>query len=169
MVSDKVQPALNDQLNAEFYAAYLYLGMSAYFQTRDLNGFAHWMRIQAREELEHAMRIYDFINERDGKIELRSIEAPPTEWESPLAAFENAYEHEKEVTGQINKLVDLAVSEHDHATNASMQWFVIEQVEEEAITRKIVHKLKLVGDDGNALFLMDRDLGEENEVASRAQ
>ncbi len=109
MVSDKVQPALNDQLNAEFYAAFLYLGMSAYFQTRDLNGFAHWMRIQAREELEHAMRIYDFINERDGKIELRSIEAPPMKWESPLAAFENAYEHEKEVTAQINKLVDLAV------------------------------------------------------------
>jgi ferritin len=162
MISDKIQNALNGQLNAEFYAAYLYLATSAHFQSINLGGFATWMRAQAGEELVHAMKIYDFINDREGDIDLREVKAPSLKWNSPLAAFEYAYEHEKEVSAQINHLVDLSLEERDHATNTFLQWFVTEQVEEEAAAHEIVHKLKLVGNDGNGLFLLDRDMGQRN-------
>ena len=159
MISKKIQSALNDQLNAEFYAAYLYLGMSACFHATGLNGFSDWMRVHAQEEMMHGMKIYEFLNSRDGKVELKQIDAPPGKWSSTLAAFENALKHEKEVTAQINNLVDLAVGERDHATNVFLQWFVTEQVEEEATIGKIVAQLKLIGTDGNGLFLLDRDMG----------
>ncbi len=160
MIGDKIQQALNGQLNAEFYAAYHYLAMSAYFHSINLGGFATWMRTQAQEELMHAMRIYDFINDREGDIQLQEINAPSMKWDGPRAAFEDAYEHEKEVTEQINRLVDLSLEMRDHATNTFLQWFVTEQVEEEATASEIFHKLKLVGNDGNGLFLLDRDMGQ---------
>jgi ferritin len=132
MVKKKIEAALNKQLNAELYSSYLYLSMSAYFQSINLPGFANWMRVQTQEELVHAMKFYDFINERGGRVMLQKIDSPPTKWASPLNVFESAYKHEQKVTGLINDLVNLAVGEKDHATNIFLQWFVTEQVEEEA-------------------------------------
>ncbi|MCK5556801.1 MAG: ferritin, partial [Candidatus Hydrogenedentes bacterium] len=128
MLSEKMRDALDEQLNWELYSAYLYVSMSAYFDSVNLPGFANWMRVQAQEELVHAMKFYDFINERGGRVTLQPVEGPPTEWSSPLDAFENAYRHEQKVTGLINDLVNLAVKERDHATNIFLQWFVTEQV-----------------------------------------
>jgi len=127
MISKSVEKALNDQINAEFYSAYLYLSMMAYFESVNLAGFATWMKAQTQEEIMHAMKMYDFVNERGGRVILQAIEAPPAEWDSPLAAFEAAYAHEQIVTGRINDLVNLAIEEKDHATNAFLQWFVNEQ------------------------------------------
>ncbi len=166
MINDKIQKALNGQFNLELRSAYHYLGMSAYFSQLNLNGFAQWIRVQAQEELVHAMKIYDFINDREGDIELRDVEGSPIEWDGPLDAFENAYEHERLVASQINNLVDLSLVEKDHATNTFLQWFVTEQVEEEAITHEIVQKLKLVGTDGNGLFILDRDMGQRNSEST---
>jgi len=160
MLDEKIQIALNQQLNAELYSSYLYLSMSAYFQSVNLSGFANWMRIQAQEELVHAMKFYDFINERGSRVMLQPVEGPPTEWSSPLDAFENAYRHEQKVTGLINDLVNLAVKERDHATNIFLQWFVTEQVEEEASADEVVQKLKLMGDAKGGLFMLDREMGQ---------
>ena len=160
MIDEKMQDALNKQLNAELYSSYLYLSMAAYFQSVNLGGFANWMRVQAREELMHAMKFYDYVNERAGRVILQPVEAPPSEWDSPLAVFENVYRHEQGVTGMINELVDLAIEASDHATNNFLQWFVAEQVEEEASADEVVQKLKLVGDDPSGLFLIDRELAQ---------
>jgi len=160
MLKDQIEKALNNQLNAELYSAYLYLSMSAYFQSMNLGGFATWMRVQAQEELVHAMKFYDFINERGGRVGLKMVEAPPTGWTSPLAAFEAAYQHEQKVTGLINDLVELALQEHDHATHIFLQWFVTEQVEEEDNANGVVQKLKLIGDASGGLFMLDRELGQ---------
>jgi ferritin len=134
--------------------------MSAYFQSKSLGGFASWMRVQAQEEMVHAMKIYDFINERSGRVILAPIEAPPTEWNSPLATFEAVYEHEQKVTGLINELMELALEKHDHATNIFLQWFVSEQVEEEDSANDVVEKIKLMGDARGGLFMLDRELGQ---------
>ncbi len=166
MISEKVQQALNDQLNLELRSAYHYLAMSAYFSQLNLNGFAQWIRIQAGEELTHAMKIYDFINDREGNVELADVKGSPIAWDNPLAVFENAYEHEREVARRINDIVDLSLAEKDHATNTFLQWFVTEQVEEEAITNEVVQKLKLVGADGNGLFIMDRDMAQRDADAT---
>ncbi len=160
MLSQKVQDSLNSQLNAELYSSYLYLSMSAYFHSINLGGFANWMRVQAQEELVHVAKFYDFVNERDGRVILRPVEGPPSEWASPLAVFEDAYRHEQKVTGLINDLVDLSIEERDHATNNFLQWFVAEQVEEEASANDIVQQLKLLGDDRNGLFMLDRELAQ---------
>jgi ferritin len=160
MLSEKLEKALNDQLNAELYSSYLYLSMSAYFQANNLAGFANWMRIQAQEELIHVMKFYDYIGERGGRVSLGAVEAPPSEWTSPLAAFEHVHKHEQMVTGLVNDLVNLAIDKRDHATNSFLQWFVTEQVEEEASADAVVQKLKLVGDDGGGLFLVDQELGK---------
>ena len=160
MISKKVQDALNRQCNREMYSAYLYLSMSAYFQSLNLKGFANWMRVQTQEEMVHAMKFYDHINERNGRVTLQPVDGPPTEWASPLAVFEAAYKHEQNVTGLINDLVSLAVSEKDNATNIFLQWFVTEQVEEEASADEIVQQLKLIGDDANGLFMLDRELAQ---------
>ena len=160
MLSEKMLKALNQQINAELYSSYLYLSMSAYFQSTNLGGFANWMRAQTQEELTHAMKIYDYVNERGAGLILEQVEQPPSQWSSPLAAFKQAYQHEQKATGMINKLVNLAVEEGDHATNIFLQWFVSEQVEEEASADEIVQKLKLVGDDGGAIFMIDRELGQ---------
>lgn len=160
MIDGKMQETLNKHANAEFYSSYLYLSMSAYFQSVNLTGFAQWMRVQAREELAHAMKFYDHIVERGGRVSLLLVEAPPSQWDSPLAAFEDAYRHEQKVTGLINRLVDEAVQNRDHATNNFLQWFVSEQVEEEASVDAIVQKLKLVGDAAGGLFMIDRELAQ---------
>ena len=165
-MDEKMQEALNKQLNAEVYSAYLYLSMSAYFQSVNLSGFANWMRVQWQEELAHGLKFYDYVNERGGRVVLQAVEAPPSEWDSPLAVFGHVYEHEQKVTGMINKLVDLAVEARDHATNNFLQWFVSEQVEEEASADEVVQKLKLVGDDASGLFMIDRELAQRAFVAS---
>ncbi|MDQ7823045.1 MAG: ferritin [Candidatus Eremiobacteraeota bacterium] len=158
MMQEKVQEAINKQVNAEIYSAYLYLSMNAYFQSLGLKGFANWMHVQSQEELIHAMRFYDYVNERSGRIRVLPIEGPPVEWKSPLDAFEAAYKHEQLVTSLINDLVNLATKEKDHATVAMLQWFVTEQVEEEANTSDVAGKLKLIGKDGAGLFMIDREL-----------
>jgi ferritin len=160
MLNNDMEKALNAQVNAEMYSAYLYLSMSAYFQSKSLGGFASWMRVQAQEEMVHAMKLYDFINERGGRVILEPIEAPPTGWDSPLATLEAVYEHEQKVTGLINELVDLALEKHDHATNIFLQWFVSEQVEEEDSANDVVEKIKLIGDARGGLFMLDRELGQ---------
>ncbi|HQQ00256.1 MAG TPA: ferritin [bacterium] len=158
MIDKKMLNAINDQINAEMFSAYLYLSMSAYFENTSLRGFANWMRVQAQEEMVHAMKFFDYVIERGGRAVLKAIEAPADEWASPVAAFEAAYEHEQKVTARINKLVDIAVELRDHATNAFLQWFVTEQVEEEASASEIVDKLKLIGEARGGLFMMDREL-----------
>ena len=160
MIKEKIQAALNEQLNAEMYSSYLYLSMSAYFESVTLKGFANWMQVQAREELTHAMKFYDFIQESGGKVILTAVDAPQIQWDSPLAAFEHVYKHEQKVTGMINNLVNLAVTEADHAANNFLQWFVTEQVEEESSADEIVQKMKLSGDDRSALSFLDQELGK---------
>lgn len=159
MISQKMQDALNEQINAELYSAYMYLAMSAYFESTNLRGFANWMKIQAQEETSHAMKIYGFVCERGGRVTLKAIDTPPAEWESPLDVHQATYKHEQKVTSLINKLVDLAIKENDHATKGFLQWFVDEQVEEEASADEIVQQLKMIKDSTGALFMIDHHLG----------
>ena len=158
MMKPNMVKALNQQINEEYYSSYIYLAMAAYLDDQDLDGMGHWMRMQAQEEHLHAMKIFDYMLERGARVELASVAAPPLEWDSPLASFEAALEHEQYMTANINKLVDLAIEERDHATNNIMQWYVTEQVEEEANVENIVKKLKMMGDTGHGLFMMDREL-----------
>jgi len=160
MLSKRMQAALNKQMVAELYSAYLYLSMSAYFHSRNLGGFANWMRVQAMEESTHAMKIFDYINERGGLVLVDAIDKPPTKWASPLAAFEAVHKHEQKVTGLINGLMDLAIKEREHATQNFLQWFVSEQVEEESSADEVVQKLKMVGQEGGGMFMIDRELGQ---------
>ena len=158
MLSDRMEKALNGQVNAELYSSYLYLSMNAYFKSVNLDGFANWMYAQAQEELMHAMKLYDFINQRGGRTLLAAIEAPPDQWDSPLSVFEDTLKHEKKVTGLINGLVDIAMEERDHATQIFLQWFVTEQIEEEESVGNVLEQLKLLGDAKQGLFMMDRQL-----------
>ena len=160
MLKKKILKALNDQINAEMFSSYLYLSMEAYFQSLSLKGFAAWMRVQAQEEMVHAMKFYDFINERGGKVTLEAIAKPESTWASPLAAFEAIQKHEEHVTSLINNLVDLAISEKDHASNNFLQWFVSEQVEEEASATAVVDRLRMIQDNPSGLFMMDAELGK---------
>jgi len=160
MISKKIEKALNEQVNAELFSAYLYLSMEAYFKSLNLNGFANWMRVQTQEEITHAMKIYEFINERGGRITLKAIEGPETEWDSPLAVFKAVYEHEQKVTGLINDIVNLAIEEKDHATNTFLQWFVNEQVEEESSADDMVQQLKMMEKSPGGLFMLDRELAQ---------
>ena len=162
MLSDKMQDALNGQLNAELYSSYLYLSMNAYFKSINLDGFANWMYYQAQEELTHSMKFYDFINQRGGKVKLLQVGAPPTDWDSPLTVFKATLEHEQKVTGLINDLVELALAEHDHATNIFLQWFVSEQVEEEESVGGVLEQLKLMGEAKGGLFMIDRELAKRS-------
>jgi ferritin len=160
MLKKKMLKALNDQINAEMFSSYLYLSMESYFQSISLTGFAAWMRAQVQEEMMHAMKFYDFVNERGGKVTLEAIAKPESVWASPLDAFEAILKHEQHVTSLINDLVDLAIAEKDHATNNFLQWFVSEQVEEEASVGGIVEKLRLIKDNPSGLFMMDNELGK---------
>jgi len=157
-MNEAVEKALNNQINEELSSYYIYLSMQAYFESESLDGFATWMELQAREEVEHAMRIFRFLNDRGGRVKLQSIEEPKQDWDSPLEAFEDAYEHEQYITGTINDLVDLAEEHDDKATLNMLDWFVEEQVEEEATTEAIVEKLKMVGDSGSGLLALDKSL-----------
>lgn len=158
MLSEKMEAALNEQLNKEIYSAYLYLSMSAYSTHIGLKGFANWFMVQYQEEMMHAMKFYNYINDQGGQVRLMAIDAPPTEFESPLDMFERTLKHEQFVTKRINDLVDLAIKKKDHATNIFLQWYVTEQIEEEANDNDIISKLKLVGKKGDALFMLDKDL-----------
>ena len=164
MLKPQIEKALNEQINAELYSAYLYLSMSAYFETIDLKWFASWMRVQSQEELVHAAKFFAFINERSGRVALAAIGGPPVEWKSPLDAFEAAYTHEVHVTSLINSLVDLAQASSDHATYNFLQWFVAEQVEEEASTDAVVKQLRLVRGEGHGLLLIDREAAQRTFV-----
>jgi ferritin len=160
MLNEKMETALNNQLNAELYSGYLYLSMNAYFKNINLDGFANWMYAQAQEELMHAMKFYAFINQRGGRVKLRQIEAPPTEWGSPLEVFEETLKHEQKVTGLINDLVEVALEQRDHATQIFLQWFVSEQVEEEESVGGVLEQLKLLGEAQGGLFMIDRELAK---------
>jgi len=162
MLTEKMQTALNGQLNAELYSSYLYLSMNAYFKSVNLDGFANWMYYQAQEELEHSLKFYDFVIQRGGKVVLSQIEAPQTEWDSPMAVFEATLAHEQKVTGLINDLVEIAHEERDHATNIFLQWFVSEQVEEEESVGGVLEQLKLMGDAKGGLFMIDRELAKRS-------
>ncbi len=159
MLSAKMEEAFNSQINAELYSSYLYLSMAAYFDSQGLEGFAHWMRQQVQEEIFHGMKMFDFVSERGGRVLLRAIDQPPTQWDSPLAVFENTLAHERVVTGLINDLVNLALDERDHASSIFLQWFITEQVEEEATAGSILDKLKLTQGDASTTFMLDRELG----------
>jgi ferritin len=160
MIKEIVEKAINEQINWELYSGYFYLSMAAHFESTGLPGFANWMRNQAKEEQFHAMKFFDYLNERGGRVQLKAIEEPPHKWDSPLRIFEETYVHEQKVTGLINDLVDLAFEEKDHATYNMLQWFVDEQVEEEANASEIVDKLKLIGDDTSTLFMLDQEFAK---------
>jgi ferritin len=155
-----IEEAMNEQIKKELFSAYQYLSMAAYCESENLPGFAQWMRAQSREETEHAMKFYDFILERNGRVALRALDSPLVEFGSPLDVFEQALEHERRVTAMINDLYALAVSENDYASQTFLQWFVTEQVEEEKNAGDVVETLKMVGDKSEALFLLDRELGQ---------
>ncbi len=163
-LSKKLQDALNNQVNAELYSAYTYLSMAAYFEAEDWPGFARWMRIQSREEIEHAMKIFDFIHDRGGRVTLQAIDKPPTRFKSPLDVFQKAYQQEQKVTGLIHRLYELAARENDYPTQVMLHWFIDEQVEEEKITEEAVAKLERAGDDPAALALLDKEFGEREEA-----
>lgn len=158
MLNPTVEQALNDQIQKEFHSAYIYLAMSAYFEAENLPGAAHWMRHQAEEEQEHAMKIFDFVNDRGGRVALQAIGEPAAVYSSPLAVFEAAYAHEQKVTKSIHDLYALAVKEGDYPTQVMLQWFIDEQVEEEKNASAIVAQLHMVGDSPAALFMIDRQL-----------
>jgi ferritin len=157
MINKKVEAAFNKQIVAETYSAYLYLQMAGYFEGLNLKGFSNWLKCQAQEELTHAMLFFNHLADRGGKARLGAIEAPTSEWKSPQAVFEAAYEHECKVTGMINNLVELANAEKDFAASPLLQWFVNEQIEEEAQTSELANKLKLVGSNGDGLLRLDAD------------
>ena len=157
-MNPKVEKALNEQIHAEFFSFYPYLSVSAYFTTLHLDGFAHWMRIQAQEESGHAMKLFDFLNERGGKVELLPLDRPTREWASPSAAVETVLNHERAISERINKLVDLATNENDHATTVMLHWYVSEQVEEEATAETLFHQVKMVEASPHGLLMIDREL-----------
>ncbi len=158
MIGKKMEEALNGQLNAELYSAYLYLSMAGYFESIDLKGFANWMRVQVQEEQFHANKLFDYILERGGKVKLQAIDAPPSDWGCPLAVFEATLEHEQKVTGLINDLIYLARDEKDNASEIFIQWYVHEQVEEENNVGTVLGQLKLIKDAPQALFMMDKEM-----------
>lgn len=159
MISTKMQDAINAQINFEFHSAYLYLSMSAYYQSINLVGFANWMYVQAQEEMFHGMKLYGFIIARAGRVILTPIAGTDTDWENPAAPFKAALAHEQKVTGLINNLVNMAIEERDHASNIFLQWFITEQVEEEANAEGVIRQLELVEQDKSGLFMIDRELG----------
>lgn len=160
MLSAKLETALNDQLNNELYSSHMYLSMAAYFDAENLNGFAHWMRVQHEEEVAHAMRIFDYINDRNGRVVLQAVDQPPIEFESVQAAMEMALEHERKITAMIENLYREAQEQKDYATHVLLEWFIEEQVEEEKSALEIVEHLNLIGGDGTGLLILDARLAE---------
>lgn len=158
-MSKKMVDAINEQIKNEFYSAYMYLAMSAYLADLGLPGFASWMRIQAKEEVTHANKMYDYVLTRGGTIELKTIDAPPSAWKNPLDVMQAGLAHEQFVTKCINEMSDLAVKEKDHATQIFLSWYVTEQVEEEENFTDLVNALKLIKGEGQGLLMLDRELG----------
>jgi len=159
MISQKIVDALTGQLNKEIFSSYLYLSMSAYFDSKNLTGMSQWMKLQSQEEYEHAMKFYDFILRIGGEVKLGSIDAPQTTWDSPLVVFEDSLNHERFISKSIHEIMDLAIEESDHPTKSFLQWFVDEQVEEEDTVQQIVENFKLIGESKGGLFMLDRELG----------
>jgi ferritin len=155
-----MQNAINEQIKAEFYSAYMYLSMSAYFEARNLPGFAKWLRVQFQEEQTHALKFYDYVIQRDGRVQLEAITHPPVEWEGNLEAFQAVLEHEQKVTGMINKLYEVALKQKDYATQVMLQWFINEQVEEEKNASDIIEQLLLIDARGTAVLMLDHQLGK---------
>jgi len=160
MLNKKLEDAINEQINKELYSAYLYLSMSAYCEAENLPGSAKWMRAQAQEEVDHAMRFFDYVNARGGRVVLKAIDMPTPVWKSPLEMFEQVLEHERKVTGKINRLYEVALAEKDYAAQMELQWFITEQVEEEQKAGQVVEQLKRVGEHPMGLAMVDRQLGE---------
>ena len=160
MIGKPMQDALNEQINKELFSSYLYLSMAAYFEEKNLSGFGNWMRVQAEEEREHAMKFYDFILETGGKVTLKAIEAPKTEWNSNLEVAEEVAAHEAKVTASIYALYELALKEKDYPTQVMLQWFITEQVEEEKNAAEIVANLKMIEERGTAVLMLDKQLGK---------
>lgn len=163
MITKTMQDAINDQINKELYSSYLYLSMAAYFEDTNLPGFAHWMRAQEAEERDHAMKFYDFLLERGGRVVLKAIDAPRTEWKSPLEAAEEVAAHEAKVTASIYSLYETALKEKDYPAQVMLQWFITEQVEEEKNAAGIVANLKLIEAHGTAVLMLDHRLGKRGE------
>lgn len=159
MLNPKVEKIMNEQINAENYSAFLYLSMSAYFERLNLPGFAKWTYVQYLEETTHALKFFKYINERGGKVNLTAIKEVPTEWKSPVDVFDNIYKHEQHVTALINNIVDVAIQERDHASNNMLQWYVAEQVEEEASAQLILEQLKRIGESKDGLYMLDKEVG----------
>ncbi len=160
MLTKKMEDALNKQINEESYSAYLYLSMSAYFESLGLKGFANWMMVQYKEENDHAMKIYNYIHSQGGDVKLYAISEPPQKFESPLNVFEETLKHEQHITKCINDLVDLAEKIKDRATYNLLQWYIDEQVEEEENDREIINRLKLIGENKNGIFMLDKELAQ---------
>jgi ferritin len=160
MIKKEVLNALNDQINAESYSAYMYLSMAAYFENMGLSGFANWMKVQYQEESAHAIKFFNYVVDRGGKVVLRSIEQVPVEFEGIVDVFEKTLIHENEVTDMINNLMNVASAANDHAAQSFLKWFVDEQVEEESNVEKILATLKLINGQGNGIFMLDRELGQ---------
>ncbi|MBN2899661.1 MAG: ferritin [Clostridia bacterium] len=158
MINPKLEKAINEQINAELYSAYLYLSMGAYFEEKGLAGFANWMRVQFEEEQFHGLKFFGYLAERGGRVLLDAIDKPETEWDSPIAVFTEVVKHEAHVTSLINNLIDISIEERDHATKSFLNWFIDEQVEEEAAAADILNQLKLVEGDGRGLLMLDREL-----------
>jgi len=162
MLSNAMQQAINEQIKNELYSAYLYLAMAAYAESENLAGFAHWMRLQSQEEVSHAMKFFDYVNERGGRVELHAIDKPPVTFDSPRHLFEETLGHERKVTAMIHELYALALKEKDYPTQVMLQWFVAEQVEEEDSASRILDTLTTVGDTPQALVMLDRELGKRD-------
>lgn len=158
MIGKKMADAINAQINAEWYSSYLYISMAAYFESINLKGFSNWMRVQAQEEDFHAKKFFDYLLSRQGKVLLKGLDGPPTEWKSPLDVFKHSYEHEQKVTSLIHKLAALAQKEADFASSVLLQWYITEQVEEEANADEIIQKLKRIGDNSSGLYMLDQEL-----------
>jgi len=159
-MNERVQAAFNNQINEELYSSYVYLAMAAHLETLNLEGLTNWMKLQAQEELGHAMRLFDHINRRGGRVVLKAIGEPPHEYGTPLEAFEKALAHEQHITACINELYKIALEEHDYAAQLELQWFIDEQVEEEENVGRAVDQLRMAGTDQSALLMLDRELGQ---------
>ncbi len=165
MINEKLEKAFNDQINAELYSEYFYLSMVAYFERMNLQGFKNWMNVQVQEEHAHAMGMFDYLQERGGKVTLQTIEAPKADWESPLEVFEDVLKHEQLVTSKINSLTDVADEVKDRAAVSFLDWYIKEQVEEEANVGNVLKTLKLICNDANCLYMLDKELAARTFVA----
>src|SRR3972149_9659589 len=162
MISKKMQDAINEQINKELFSSYLYLSMVAYFEEKNLPGFAKWFRLQAEEEKEHAMKFFDFLIERGGRVKLGALAEPKAEWTSSMNAFEEVLQHEQFISASINTLYELALAEKDYPSQILLHWFINEQVEEESNANEIIEKLKMIEDKGTAVLMLDKEMGKRD-------